>query len=69
MNGNQLTGIIPDWVLYHPNLYYWGADVLLYNQDAGEKDPEGNTPGFVNTPYNDNYYYEYYKDKYENNDY
>ena len=69
LNGNQLTGIIPDWVLYHPNLYYWGADVLLYNQDAGEKDPEGNTPGFVNTPYNDNYYYEYYKDKYENNDY
>ena len=69
LNANRLTGIIPEWTLYHPNLYHWGADGLVFNQDQETRDPNGVMPGFDNTPFNYNYYYEYYKDKYNNNDF
>ena len=65
LNLNQLTGIIPEWVLYQPNRYYWGADSMIFNQE--NFDPDGKIAGFDNQPYNYNYYYEYYKDKYTDN--
>ena len=59
MNLNFITGEIPDWVKYHPNLSKWNPFTLFFTQDIGY-DKSGNLPGFTNEPANLDYYYELY---------
>lgn len=59
MNLNFITGEIPDWVKYHPNLSKWDPFTLFFTQDIGY-DKSGNLPGFTNEPANLDYYYELY---------
>lgn len=59
MNLNFITGEIPTWVKYHPNLSKWDPFTLFFTQDTGY-DKSGNLPGFSNEPANLEYYYELY---------
>lgn len=71
INLNFMTGKLPDWLLYHPNLMEWGAEVLLYPQLEKAVDSKGNNVGFDNVPTNYEYYFEVYPDyrgRYEFND-
>lgn len=61
INGNRLSGKLPDWILYHPKLDIWGSYVLVFPQEG--KDLEGKNAGFDNEPSNFDYYYEYYTSK------
>lgn len=50
INGNRLTGEVPEWILKHPNLYQWTPYTFIFNQEG--KDSEGNLAGFTNVPDN-----------------
>ncbi|MBO7313961.1 MAG: hypothetical protein J6U48_07025, partial [Alistipes sp.] len=59
------------WLLYHPDLLEWGAEVLIYPQLEKAIDSNGNNVGFDNVPTNYEYYFEAYPDyrgRYEFND-
>lgn len=60
INLNFMTGKLPDWLLYHPNLMEWGSEVLVYPQQEKGYDSEGNLVGFTNTPTSSEYYFEAY---------
>ncbi len=60
INLNFMTGELPDWLLYHPNLMEWGAEVLVYPQQEKSYDSEGNLVGFTNGPTSQEYYFEAY---------
>lgn len=60
INLNFMTGELPDWLLYHPNLMEWGSEVLVYPQQEKGYDSEGNLVGFTNTPTSSEYYFEAY---------
>ncbi len=60
INLNFMTGELPDWLLYHPNLMEWGSEVLVYPQLEKGYDSEGNLVGFTNTPTSSEYYFEAY---------
>lgn len=71
INLNFMTGKLPDWLLYHPNIMEWGAEVLLYPQLEKAIDSKGNSAGFDNVPTNYEYYFEaypLYRGRYEFND-
>lgn len=71
INLNFMTGELPDWLLYHPNLMEWGAEVLVYPQQEKGYDSEGNLVGFDNVPTSAEYYFEaypLYRSRYEFND-
>lgn len=71
INLNFMTGKIPDWLLYHPNLMEWSAEMLVYPQQEKSTDSEGNIVGFSNTPTSTEYYFEaypLYRSRYEFND-
>ena len=71
INLNFMTGEIPDWLLYHPNLMEWTADLLVYPQQEKCFDSEGNVAGFTNAPTSTEYYFEaypLYRSRYEFND-
>lgn len=71
INLNFMTGTLPDWLLYHPNIMEWGAEVLLYPQLEKAIDSKGNSVGFDNVPTNYEYYFEaypLYRGRYEFND-
>lgn len=57
INLNFFTGELPDWLLYHPRLLDWFPDLLIYNQQEGGYDSEGNKVGFTNAPLNNDKYY------------
>lgn len=59
INLNRLTGELPDWLLYHPALDWWGPSVLIFTQEG--KDATGAMAGFSNEPVNMNYYYKFYE--------
>lgn len=61
INLNRLTGVIPDWLLYHPKLDLWYPFSLIFMQEG--KDTKGNSAGFENEPANLDYYYEHYTNK------
>ena len=66
INFNRLTGEIPDWILYHPNLDMWVPYSLIFSQEG--KDKEGRSAGFDNEPASLDYYYDiYYNKKYNPN--
>ena len=58
LNLNKLRGEIPDWILYHPHLMDWDADILVFVQEG--RDREGNAVGFTNIPENFDYYHKFY---------
>lgn len=58
---NRLTGNIPDWLLYHPNLDLWRPFSLMFEQEG--KNKEGQYAGFSNNPVNMDYYYRIYQQK------
>lgn len=71
INLNFMTGKLPRWLLYHPYLMEWGAEVLIYPQLEKAIDSNGNNVGFNNVPTNYEYYFEAYPDyrgRYEFND-
>lgn len=71
INLNFMTGELPRWLLYHPYLMEWGAEVLIYPQLEKAIDSNGNNVGFDNVPTNYEYYFEAYPDyrgRYEFND-
>lgn len=71
INLNFMTGELPRWLLYHPYLMEWGAEVLIYPQLEKAIDSKGNNVGFNNIPTNYEYYFEAYPDyrgRYEFND-
>lgn len=57
INLNFFTGKLPDWLLYHPYLQEWMPGLLVYNQQEGGKNSEGENVGFSNAPTNYEYYY------------
>ena len=64
-----LTGELPDWILYHPYLANWNPFSLIFSQEVGAINSNGQKAGFSNEPTNlSNYenigkeksYYDYY---------
>lgn len=71
INLNFMTGELPDWLLYHPNLMEWAAEVLVYPQQEKSYNSAGEVVGFSNTPTSREYYFEaypLYRSRYEFND-
>lgn len=50
INLNFLTGKLPDWILYHPNLRCWDPYTLVFNQYERARDSNGRNTGFSNEP-------------------
>lgn len=50
INLNYLTGTVPDWILYHPNLRCWDPYTLVFNQFEYSRDSNGRKTGFLNEP-------------------
>lgn len=61
VNFNRLTGMLPDWLLYHPRLDLWVPYSLIFNQEG--KTAEGASAGFDNEPVSLDYYYKLYPKK------
>ena len=61
INFNRFTGVLPDWLLYHPRLDQWVPYSLIFSQEGKSKD--GKNAGFVNEPVSLDYYYDIYKNK------
>ncbi|MBQ5924645.1 MAG: hypothetical protein IIW97_04825 [Alistipes sp.] len=71
LNLNFMTGELPEWLLYHPNLMEWAAEVLVFPQQEKSYDSDGNIVGFSNVPTSREYYFEaypLYRSRYEFND-
>ena len=58
LNLNMLTGELPDWLLYHPNLWMWNPFTLIFTQEGINTD--GKRARFDNEPTSFEYYYELY---------
>lgn len=61
INFNRLSGKLPDWILYHPNLDLWFPTSLVFSQEG--KTQEGKNAGFDNEPVSLDYYYDIYVNK------
>lgn len=61
INHNRLTGDLPDWLLYHPNLDWWIPTSLVFPQEG--KNQSGERAHFDNEPENMDYYYDLYTTK------
>lgn len=61
INHNRLSGNLPDWLLYHPNLDWWIPYSLVFTQEG--KSQDGTRAHFDNEPENLNYYYQLYPSK------
>ena len=61
INFNRFTGVLPDWLLYHPRLDQWVPYSLIFSQEGKSKD--GKNAGFDNEPVSLDYYYDIYKNK------
>ena len=71
INLNFMSGDLPDWLLYHPQLMKWGAEVLVFEQQEKSTDSRGRKVGFDNVPTSMEYYFEkypLYRGRYEYND-
>ncbi len=63
INLNRFSGMLPDWILYHPCLDLWIPDIFIFNQEG--TDPKGKQAKFDNTPVSLNDYGEGRKSYYE----
>ena len=61
INLNHFSGMLPNWVLFHPLYDWWDPYTLIFNQEGRDRD--GNTCGFINEPPNMNDYYKVYPRK------
>ena len=52
LNLNFLTGHLPKWILYHPYLTYWNPFSMIFTQETGAKNSDGEEAGFDNEPTN-----------------
>ncbi len=69
INLNLLEGEIPEWILYHPNLWQWDPFTLVFGQNESMINLDGKSPRFSNAPVNWDYYWEKYPHrKPENNE-
>lgn len=62
------TGMLPDWILYHPHLLDWFPESLIYMQKENGLDSNGKLVKFDNEPTDYEYYYDFfpgYRKKYE----
>lgn len=57
-NLNRMSGELPQWLLYHPNLSSWSPYALCYPQEGRASD--GTTAYFTNVPVNMDYYWKFY---------
>ena len=60
LNLNFFTGDLPEWLLYHPRLMEWSAENLIYIQQEGGIDSNGDNVGFSNEPTSREYYFQAY---------
>lgn len=60
INLNFMTGELPDWLLYHPRLMEWAAEILVFEQQTPATDSYGRTVKFDNAPNSMEYYFESY---------
>lgn len=60
INLNFFSGELPEWLLYHPRLLEWGAEILVYQQQDGGYDSNGQAVGFSNVPASVEPYFERY---------
>lgn len=58
INLNRMSGKLPDWILYHPNLTSWEPYTLCYPQEGRASD--GTAAFFSNVPVNMDYYWKFY---------
>ena len=68
LNLNFLTGMLPDWLLYHPHFLDWAPDLLIFNQQEKGLNSAGESVRFGNEPTSFDYYYEVFpgaRKKYE----
>jgi hypothetical protein len=71
INLNFMSGSLPDWLLYHPRLMEWAAEILIYPQQEQGVDSNGVYVGFDNIPTSTEYYfqrYPLYRGRFEFND-
>lgn len=62
INYNRMTGMLPDWLLYHPALDWWIPFTFVFVQEG--KDEYGKNAGFDNEPPTTmEYYYNFYPKK------
>ena len=60
INLNFMTGELPRWLLYHPRLMEWGANILVFEQQSPATDSRGLSVKFDNVPNSMEYYFESY---------
>lgn len=68
LNLNFFTGNIPEWVLYHPRLFDWYPESLIYMQHENGLDSNGKIAKFDNEPTDYEYYFNFFpgfRQKYE----
>lgn len=68
LNLNFMTGDLPEWLLYHPRLMEWGAEILIFEQQGAATDSRGLSVRFNNVPHSMEYYFEsypLYRNRYE----
>ena len=61
INFNRFTGMLPEWILKHPNLDLWAPYSLVFQQEG--KNVNGEKAGFINEPVSLDYYYDFYPNK------
>lgn len=61
INFNRMSGVLPDWLLYHPALDIWAPYSFIFSQEG--KTVDGNNAGFSNEPPSLDYYYDIYTTK------
>ena len=61
INFNRFTGVLPEWILKHPNLDLWAPYSLVFQQEGKNRD--GVNAGFENEPTSLDSYYELYPNK------
>ena len=61
INFNRFTGMLPEWILKHPNLDLWAPYSLVFQQEG--KNREGKNAGFDNEPTSLDSYYKLYPNK------
>lgn len=61
INFNRFTGMLPEWLLKHPNLDLWAPYSLVFQQEGKSRD--GVNAGFENEPTSLDSYYKLYPNK------
>jgi hypothetical protein len=61
INFNRFTGMLPEWLLKHPNLDLWAPYSLVFQQEGKSRD--GANAGFENEPTSLDAYYKLYPNK------